>query len=137
LKNHGWGEVHGIEISRGAAALANEHGLDVFCGELVDAHYPDSYFDYISLVHVLEHMHDPMMTLKEICRILKRDGLLVVGVPNFESYENKVFGKYQSLMDVPRHLYHFSKKTITAMLEKNGQVIQKTVGKNFFYTRGE
>ncbi|HUI45134.1 MAG TPA: class I SAM-dependent methyltransferase [Nitrospirota bacterium] len=133
LKNHGWSEVRGVEISKGAAALANDHGLNVFCGELANAHYPDSYFDYISLIHVLEHMHDPVMTLNEICRILKPDGLLVVGVPNFASYENKVFGEYQSFMkEVPRHLYHFSKKSITDMFEKSGLMIQMTLGKTFF-----
>jgi ubiquinone/menaquinone biosynthesis C-methylase UbiE len=133
LKNHGWSEVHGVEISRNAAKLANEHGLNVFCGELQNTHYPDNYFDFISLIHVLEHMHDPMLTLKEISRILKSDGLLVVGVPNFDSYENKVFGKYQSFMEeVPRHLYHFSKRTMTSMLDKNGFAIKNIVGKTFF-----
>jgi len=133
LRNHGWKEVHGVEISRSAAMLANEHNLNVFCGELTDAHYPDSYFDFISINHVLEHMHDPMAIIKEIQRILKKQGLLIIGVPNFGSYENKILGKHQIyLEEVPRHLYHFSRDTITALLERNGFAICKTVGKTFF-----
>ena len=133
LKNHGWSAVHGVELSLRATQLANEHGLNVFCGELAAACYPENYFDFITIGHTLEHMHDPMMVLKEIHRILKEDGVLVIGVPNFESYENRVFGKDQSLLnEVPRHLYHFSMKTMNAMLKKNGLRIEKTVGKTFF-----
>lgn len=133
LKKHGWSEVHGVEISKRAAALANDNGLDVFCGELADAHYPDNYFDYISLVHVLEHTHDPMLTLREVHRVLKPGALLVVGVPNFESYENTVFGKHQSILkEVPRHLYHFSRNTLTRMLDESGFRVNRTVGKTFF-----
>ncbi|HUN55804.1 MAG TPA: class I SAM-dependent methyltransferase [Smithella sp.] len=132
LKNHGWSAVHGVELSSRAARLANEHGLNVFCGELAAAGYPENYFDFITLGHVLEHMHDPMMTLKEIHRVLKDDGVLVIGVPNFESFENRIFGKDHSFLEAPRHLYHFSIKTMNALLEKNGLRVDKTVGKTFF-----
>lgn len=133
LQRHGWGEVRGVELSQGAADLANKHGLNVFCGELVHAHYPDRYFDFIALNHVLEHMHDPMQTLKEVHRILKPDGLLLVGVPNFGSFENIVFGKRQSILkEVPRHLYHFSRMTMTRMLDESGFRVTRTAGKTFF-----
>jgi ubiquinone/menaquinone biosynthesis C-methylase UbiE len=133
LKKHGWSEAHGVEISKKAAALAKDHGLNVFCGEIADAHYPDNHFDYVSLIHVLEHMHDPMQTLKEVHRVIKPGGLLVVGVPNFESYENKVFGKYQSILkEVPRHLYHFSRNTLTRMLDESGFRVDRAEGKTFF-----
>ena len=133
LKKHGWSEVNGVEMSKGAADLAHQHGLNVFCGELVQAHYPDLYFDFITLNQVLEHMHDPMLTLKEVHRILKPDGLLLVGVPNFGSFENAILGKHQSILkEVPRHLYHFSQKTIIQMLDESGFRIHRTAGKTFF-----
>jgi SAM-dependent methyltransferase len=133
LKRHGWSETHGVELSQGAADLANKNGLTVFCGEFVHARYPDHYFDFISLSQVLEHMHDPMLILKEARRILKPDGLLVIGVPNFDSYENAVFGKHQSILkEVPRHLYHFSRKTMTRMLDESGFRVDRIAGKTFF-----
>ncbi|MGC1456585.1 MAG: class I SAM-dependent methyltransferase [Nitrospirota bacterium] len=133
LQGHGWGEVRGVELSPGAADLANKNGLNVFCGELINANYPDRYFDFITLNHVLEHVHDPMQTLKEIHRILKPDGLLVVGVPNFGSFENIVFGRHQSILkEVPRHLYHFSRQTMTRMLDQSGFTVARTAGKTFF-----
>lgn len=133
LRQHGWSELHGVEISQNAAALANDHGLKVFCGVLPEARYPDDYFDYVSLIHVLEHTHDPMLTLREVHRVLKPDGLLVVGVPNFHSFENEVFGKHQSILqEVPRHLYHFSGETLIRMLEENGFDVKRSAGKTFF-----
>jgi len=133
LKKHGWSEVHGVEMSKGAVDLAHKHSLNVYCGELVHAHYPDRHFDFIVMNQVLEHMHDPMLTLKEVHRILKPDGQLLVGVPNFGSYENAVLGKHQSILkEVPRHLYHFTQKTMTQMLDESGFRINRTAGKTFF-----
>jgi len=133
LKNHGWSEVCGVEMSRSAADLANRHGLNVFCGTLEQARYPDRFFDLISLNQVLEHMHDPMQTLKEVHRMLKPDGLLLVGVPNFGSFENAVLGRHQSILtEVPRHLYHFTLRTLTRMLDESGFSVRRTAGKTFF-----
>lgn len=136
LREHGWSEVHGVEISKRAAELAQSQGLNVFCGVLAQARYPDGYFDHVSLVHVLEHTHDPMQTLREAHRVLKPGALLVVGVPNFGSYENLVFGKRQSILkEVPRHLYHFSRSTLTRMLEETGFRLDRVAGKSFFIPR--
>lgn len=68
--------------------------------------------------HFLEHEFNPLSTLVKLAYYLKREGLLVIEVPNQESYENKIFKKSSYLYDVPRHLYHFSPLTITKLLKK-------------------
>lgn len=131
LKKHGW-EVYGAEISPKAVKEANNRGLNVFNGELIDAKFPENFFDTVVVNQVLEHTYDPMGLLKEINRILKQKGLLIVGVPNIESYESKVFGEYWSPLDVPRHLYHFSMSSLESMLQKKGFAIERIIGKTFF-----
>ena len=61
--------------------------------------------------HVLEHVPDLEVQIKELKRLLKPDGLLVIAVPNFKSYDAKVYKENWAAYDVPRHLYHFSQNT--------------------------
>ncbi len=131
LKDHGW-DVYGVELSGKAAQNAAKSGLDVFCGELPDAGFPPHYFDVILINQVLEHVHDPMAMLKEANRLLKDGGKLIVGVPNVASYESRIFGKYWSPLDIPRHLYHFSFPVLKAMLHEAGFLVTMNVGKMFF-----
>lgn len=64
----------GVEIDMENAKKANNLGLNVFCGTLQDAHYPDNYFDLIQIKQVLEHVPDPNFIIKETFRILKKGG---------------------------------------------------------------
>ena len=131
LKEHGW-DVYGVELSEKAAQNAAKSGLNVFCGELQDAGYSSGSFDAILINQVLEHVHDPMAILREANRLLKNGGRLIVGVPNIESYESRIFGEYWSPLDIPRHLYHFSFPVLAAMLDMTGFYVSKSVGKMFF-----
>jgi len=131
LKRHGW-EVYGVDISSKAAKEANKRGLNVFHGELIDVKFPKNFFDTVIASQVLEHVMNPMKLLREINRILKQDALLIVGVPNIEAYESKVFGEHWGPLDIPRHLYHLSYKTLKTMLQNAGFVVEKMAGKTFF-----
>lgn len=130
LKQHGW-ETYGIDISPKAVEVANKRGLKVSHGELTDIKYEADFFDVIVVNQVLEHVHDPMGLLREIRRILKPKGLLIIGTPNIDSYESRIFGKFWSPYDIPRHLYHFSLLQLEKMLEKTSFKIEKVVSKIF------
>jgi 2-polyprenyl-3-methyl-5-hydroxy-6-metoxy-1,4-benzoquinol methylase len=103
-------------------------GIDIFCGDLFDAGYPDHSFDVVTLWHVLEHVIDPKRYFYEIHRILKPSGLLVVAVPNVNDWVMRVAYRIFKLRplklfsknDREIHLYHFSPRTITAYLDKAG-----------------
>jgi SAM-dependent methyltransferase len=120
----GW-QVAGVEINPDVAAIARaEHHLDVFAGTLEEARYPDKTFDAVTLWDVLEHVHDPAATLREIGRILKEDGIVVIRVPNYASWDAALFGRYWAGLDAPRHLYVFTPTTLTRLLHKSGLVVR-------------
>jgi SAM-dependent methyltransferase len=117
MRHYGSWELHGVEVARRAATHAREwYGLDVFPGELEDAAYPECYFDVVTLWHTLEHLPHPGATLAEIHRILKPDGLLVLEVPDGDSLQARVFGRFWAGLDVPRHLYVFCANTLKTLL---------------------
>ncbi len=127
LKTLGWA-VHGVEPDEASAKFAaQEYGIDTFCGDLLDAHYPGSFFDCITMWHSLEHSHRPLETLKEVNRILKPNGFVLISAPNIDSMEAKLLKGNSFLFDVPRHLYDFSPRTLGAMLNKTGFTVQKTI----------
>lgn len=64
----------GVEIDMENIKKTKNLGLNVFCGTLQDAHYPDNYFDLIQIKQVLEHVPDPNFIIKETFRILKGGG---------------------------------------------------------------
>ena len=128
-KVFGW-DVYGVEPNREAAQFAREkYGLEqVTTGTLDEVHYPDAYFDAVTLWNVLEHLYSPDATLKEIRRILKPGGLLVCAVPNLAGLDAKLFGKYWQGYELPRHLYHFTPRTLSKLFRKNGFRIVKQTG---------
>jgi len=113
-------ETFGVEISGSAGYAAEIMKLNVRKGDLFEAHFPDAFFDVITLYHVLEHTHDPFSVCKEIARVLKEDGRLVIQVPNTDSWQYRIFRERWAAFDVPRDLYYFSPKTLQALLVKAG-----------------
>jgi 2-polyprenyl-3-methyl-5-hydroxy-6-metoxy-1,4-benzoquinol methylase len=121
----GW-QVMGVEPSSIAANIAHKHGLDVFTGTLQQASFPNDSFDVVTMWDVLEHLHDPIASLVEIRRILNTNGVLVVRVPNLDSWNARVFGQYWAGLDAPRHLYVFSEDTLQRLLTKAGFRVLET-----------
>jgi len=119
-KFRGW-EVMGLDTSQSAANYAKKRfGLEVYVGELQEACFPDQHFDVVTLWDVIEHLPDPKGSLAEIARILRTDGLLVVGASNVDSIDARLFGPFWSLWEAPRHLYLFSPHTLKRMLSEVG-----------------
>ena len=133
-KTNGW-EVSGTEISEYAVKRAKDKfDIDVFRGMLYESEFKDNFFDVITIWHVLEHTNDPMHNLVEARRILKNDGLLIIAVPNINDYIYRlaymiVKFKKPLLFDKANreiHLYHFSIRTLTELLEKAGFKVVKS-----------
>jgi 2-polyprenyl-3-methyl-5-hydroxy-6-metoxy-1,4-benzoquinol methylase len=126
MKRYGNWDVAGVEPDHQAAKYArDELGLDVFHGELADANFANNQFDVVTMWDVLEHIHNPRQTLAEIRRILKLKGTLICGVPNLDSIDAKLFGRFWIGLDVPRHLYVYSQHTLSRMLKSEGLQPQK------------
>jgi SAM-dependent methyltransferase len=120
FRRRGW-EVYGVELNAQAAAYAHERlSLPVFAGDLVDAHFPDGWFDLVILWDVLEHMHDPKGVLREAARVTRSEGRLVLSLPDPDSIEARVFGPYWAGWDIPRHLYVFTRGVLDYLLSETG-----------------
>lgn len=117
-KTGGW-QTFGIDISETALKYARQRlQLDVFVGELREAQFADNQFDVVTFWDVIEHVPEPLKTLKEVARILKDDGILVINTPNSESLAAKLWGKQWAGWDIPRHLQLFSRSNIELLLSQ-------------------
>lgn len=113
-KNSGW-EITGIEPSESAKALAIKKGVS-FVDSTSDLE--EQQFDCITMWHVLEHVPDLDFQIKELKRLLKPSGTLIVAVPNFKSYDAFYYQQFWAAYDVPIHFWHFSKHAIQKLFEK-------------------
>jgi 2-polyprenyl-3-methyl-5-hydroxy-6-metoxy-1,4-benzoquinol methylase len=83
-------------------------------------------FDIITLWHVLEHVPDLNNYVKMLKEMLNPDGILIIAVPNFKSFDAGYYKEFWAAYDVPRHLWHFSKKAIAVLFQKEALKIVKT-----------
>ena len=121
LKKKGW-DCYGTEQSDIVGdPLYAYNGIKIkTISDIKSCEYSKNFFDCVSLWHVLEHLADPVGTLQEIRRILKPGGILVIEVPNFSSWQSRLGLWRWIYLEVPRHLYHFSMRSLIGLLEKNG-----------------
>lgn len=127
MKQNQW-EVTGIEADENAKNFSQKQfGLNVFAPEELHK-LPQHQFDAITLWHVLEHLHDLNGTWEAFVRLLKPSGVLLIAVPNHQSYDAQHYQQYWAAYDVPRHLWHFSPKSLEVLAQKhNFQIITKKI----------
>lgn len=119
-KSQKW-QVVGIEPNLQAKELARKKGVP-FVEDTTEL--SNNSFDVITLWHVLEHIEDLEKQLLELRRIAKPNGLIIIAVPNFKSYDAAYYKEFWAAYDVPRHIWHFSKKSIQKLFsEKNMKLI--------------
>jgi len=111
---NGW-VITGIEPNQKARAMANQKlNHKVFdVAEL--SHLKNNSFDVITLWHVLEHLPNYREDIETLKNLLKPKGVLVIAVPNFESFDANYYQSFWAAWDVPRHLWHFSQHTISKL----------------------
>lgn len=126
-KANGW-NVIGMEPSEKAKDIAAKKGITLIenTGKL-----QDNSFDVITMWHVLEHVYDPKIQIKELKRLLKPTGTIVIAVPNFNSYDAKYYGEFWAAYDVPRHLWHFSKTSIDKLFDAQGMKLEQILPMKF------
>lgn len=118
-------DVQGVEPSDFNEKENKKYRLKIKKANLIDAKYNKESFDLITLNHVLEHLDNPHETLNEINKILKKDGKLIIAVPNTNSLAYWIFKRNWYQLDVPRHIINYSNKNIKLILEKNGFKIKR------------
>jgi SAM-dependent methyltransferase len=114
--------VEGVEISESDIDYVREaFGYNVFHGTLKEAGLKENYYDAVILFYLLEHLFNPAEAGKEIFRILKPGGWIVVAVPLIDSWQATFFReKWSQIAEAPRHISIPSKKGITGLLLEAG-----------------
>ena len=135
-QKNGW-SVTGIEPNKNARILAQEkfeqffknNSSNLFYDSLKNLQESQSQnspkFDVITMWHVLEHVPEVENYIKQLKSFLKPNGTLIIAVPNFKSYDAFYYGKFWAAFDVPRHLYHFSKKSIKTLFGNENMIVYK------------
>lgn len=118
-------DVYGVEAFGKNESFAKRHGLNIFRGTLTEAHFPAQFFDVVTMSHVLEHMPDPRAALKEVRRLLKPDGTLIIAVPNSASLLRYLFGRDWFSLDAPRHLFVPSVRNLRAFFSNEGFALER------------
>lgn len=126
-KKDGW-EIIGVEPSEKAKAIAKNKGV-TFVESLNDLE--NNSFDVITMWHVLEHVPDLENQIKDLKRLIKPSGTIIIAVPNFNSFDAKYYGSFWAAYDVPIHLWHFSKTAIKKLFAKENLELQKVLPMKF------
>jgi len=88
-------------------------------------HLPAESFDAITMWHVLEHVHDLHTYIEQLKVLLKPRGKIFIAVPNYTSFDAQLYKEFWAAYDVPRHLYHFSPKSMETLINSHGMKIEK------------
>ena len=107
----------GIETDDDARSTALNKKLTVF-RTLTDA--PTAQYTSITMIHVLEHVHQLQQYLTFITEHLEEKGILFLALPNYLSHDAKYYKEYWAGYDAPRHLYHFQPKSVEIIAKDFG-----------------
>jgi 2-polyprenyl-3-methyl-5-hydroxy-6-metoxy-1,4-benzoquinol methylase len=120
-------EASGCDVSEWAVRHAREAGLDVRHGDLESQRYRSEQFEVVIINHTLEHLPRPLAVLREAHRVLARDGVLVVGVPNVASLMARIMRHRWAGLLPDQHLWHFTPRTLRLMLSRGGFVTVRLI----------
>ena len=133
-KKEKWNVV-GIEPNIKAAALANSKLQNISIDKNTKNNFSlfkdinelnkENKFDVITMWHVLEHVPNLEEYINNLKRLLKSNGTLIIAVPNYKSFDAKYYKQFWAAYDVPRHLWHFSKKSISLLFKKENMKVVK------------
>jgi len=133
--NRGW-NAYGVDITDNRISQAKKDDIEFFNSNLLECKFPDDFFDVVYMDSVLEHVINPYEYLSEIKRILKKGGILYLGIPNEDSFLNDVKKIVYRLLsknispklkpfESPYHIVGFNNKSIRYALEKIQLKIKK------------
>ena len=116
MQKSNW-NVSGIEPNLKAIKLAKQKGISIL--DFEELKKSSSKFNVLTLWHVLEHLPDLNNKFRLFSDLLDQQGVLIIAVPNFKSWDAFHYKKFWAGYDVPRHLWHFSKKSIKLLAKKH------------------
>lgn len=133
LQSKEW-ELYGIDMSSESAKRAQaESGAEVFAGDILGAPFRATSFDVITCFHVFEHLYKPREVLAKVTEWLKPGGIFYVIAPNIDSAGAHIFRSYWYALELPRHVFHYSPKSLSMMARLVGlEVVSLTTHREVF-----
>ena len=120
----GW-TSYGIEPHQKAKTKAKKiSGREVY-STIGEAQKTNKKYDVITLWHSLEHVVDLGKTIRFLYNSTKKEGKVVVAVPNHQSFDAKHYKNFWAAYDTPRHVWHFDQKSITNVFKKHGFSLER------------
>lgn len=128
-------DLHGIEMSVESAKRAQaDSGAKVFVGDILDALFQPDSFDVITCFHVFEHLYRPRDVLQKVFEWLKPGGIFYVLVPNIDSAGARIFRSYWYALELPRHIFHYSPRSLGTMARSVGfEPVSVTTHREIFF----
>ncbi|MDX1773001.1 class I SAM-dependent methyltransferase [Oceanihabitans sediminis] len=124
-------KVLGIEPNQQAREIANRKTTNaVFNSEHLNK-IENQSFDVITLWHVLEHVPNLEEQISVFKKLLKENGVLIVAVPNYKSFDAKHYKNFWAAYDVPRHLWHFNQDSLASLFSKENMKVVNTLPMKF------
>ncbi|MBU2900592.1 class I SAM-dependent methyltransferase [Maribacter dokdonensis] len=122
-RKNNW-DTLGVEINNEARNKSSKKNITTY--KFIEE-VKTSQFNIITLWHVLEHLKDLNGTITKISSLLDTDGTLIIAVPNYKSYDANYYKEYWAAYDTPRHLWHFSQKSISTIFENHNLKVVRTL----------
>ncbi len=118
-------DVYGVEADQNISRIASTYGFNVHTGLFDPATYEPDFFDYVTMDQVLEHVSDPIKTLKDVSQVLKPGGLAIVSTPNAHGWGAKIFNRSWINWHTPYHLHIFSLDSMKRAAKAGGLILER------------
>ena len=119
-------EKYGCEYSTFAVEHCRQNGLSsIFQGDLLDQKFDPNSFDCVTARYVVEHLKKPRIFFKELARIIKPSGHVVISCPNWGGITARLFGEFFRLNGPDEHIHWFTKDSLIRYLKEYGFKIEK------------
>ena len=133
-KEAGFSRTVGIELNREAAAVAAKKGHAIHTQILEKLPLEEASFDAISFNHVLEHIQEYKPFLAAVRRLLKKDGIVYCGAPNYDSIMRKLLGRLWYGWGMPDHVWHFDERTFRDVMAESGFTAKAVIRDSMHYS---
>ncbi|GFE57772.1 class I SAM-dependent methyltransferase [Geobacter sp. AOG1] len=119
-------DVYGVEADENIRRVAEKYQYKVHVGLFDSTLYEPGFFDYVTMDHVIEHVTNPLETMKSIAAILKTNGTVILSTPNANGWGARLFGRRWINWHTPYHLHFFSTRSMAIAAEKAGLVLEQS-----------
>ena len=120
-------EAFGVEVEPAAVSYASDvlNLSNVSVGTLEEQHYPENYFDVVSMYDVIEHVPDLNSVVAELRRIVKPDGVIEIRTPDLGHWKTPKDLSQWKEVKPSEHLYYFNARTLTQLFQNHGLKLSK------------